>query len=108
MERVVPASAYGGSDEASMRANNTSGFNCRPGRHGEGAAIDVNPLVNPYIKGSVVQPATAKRYVDRTQAVRGMIKPGDVVVRAFAAEGWRWGGDWKTLKDYQHFSDNGR
>ncbi|MEJ5943706.1 M15 family metallopeptidase [Pseudokineococcus basanitobsidens] len=108
VERVVPVSQYGGDDEASMRANNTSGFNCRPGRHDDGAAIDINPLVNPYVKGTVVQPSTARRYVDRSQSVRGMITPGDVVVRAFAAEGWRWGGSWKTLKDYQHFSDDGR
>ena len=36
-----------------------------------------------------------------------MILPGDDVVRAFAAIGWEWGGDWHTLKDYQHFSQNG-
>ena len=108
IQRMEPVSRYGGDDEASMRANNTSGFNCRPGRHDDGAAIDINPLVNPYVKGAVVQPATAGPYVDRTQSVVGMVKPGDVVVRAFAAEGWAWGGDWRTLKDYQHFSDDGR
>jgi hypothetical protein len=30
------------------------------------------------------------------------------VVRAFAAIGWEWGGDWTSLKDYQHFSLSGR
>ena len=34
--------------------------------------------------------------------------PGDVVVRSFAAIGWGWGGDWRTLKDYMHFSLTGR
>ena len=37
-----------------------------------------------------------------------MITRGDVVVRAFAAIGWEWGGDFATLKDYQHFSASGR
>ena len=29
-------------------------------------------------------------------------------MRAFASIGWEWGGDWQSLKDYQHFSLNGR
>jgi D-alanyl-D-alanine carboxypeptidase len=28
---------------------------------------------------------------------------GDVVTTAFAAEGFGWGGDYTSLKDYQHF-----
>ena len=28
-------------------------------------------------------------------------------MRAFAAIGWTWGGTWQSLKDYQHFSQNG-
>ena len=28
--------------------------------------------------------------------------------RAFAAIGWGWGGNWRTLKDYMHFSLTGR
>jgi hypothetical protein len=37
-----------------------------------------------------------------------MIYPGDIVVRAFSAVGWGWGGYWHSLKDWQHFSANGR
>jgi hypothetical protein len=37
-----------------------------------------------------------------------MIHDGDVVVRAFAAIGWEWGGDWTGGKDYMHFSLTGR
>jgi hypothetical protein len=36
-----------------------------------------------------------------------MIHRGGVVVRAFAAIGWEWGGDWYSPKDYQHFSQSG-
>jgi hypothetical protein len=35
-----------------------------------------------------------------------MVVPGDVVIRAFAAIGWSWGGSWST-PDYQHFSATG-
>ena len=27
---------------------------------------------------------------------------------AFADIGWRWGGNWNTLKDWMHFSRSGR
>jgi hypothetical protein len=37
-----------------------------------------------------------------------MIADGDVVVTAFASIGWSWGGRWTELRDYQHFSANGR
>jgi hypothetical protein len=37
-----------------------------------------------------------------------MVTPHDVVTEAFAAMGWRWGGNWNTLKDWMHFSSNGR
>jgi hypothetical protein len=47
---------FGGNDEASMAANNTSGYNCRKASgsrrlssHALGLAIDVNPLVNPFV-----------------------------------------------------------
>jgi D-alanyl-D-alanine carboxypeptidase len=33
---------------------------------------------------------------------------GDAVVAAFASIGWEWGGNWVSLKDYQHFSASGR
>jgi hypothetical protein len=95
----------------------TSSFNCRPAtgnpgslsQHSYGWAIDVNPLLNPYVgpDGKVLRRA-ALPYLDRARRVPGMIHGGDVVVRSFAAIGWRWGGDWHTLKDYMHFSLTGR
>ena len=95
----------------------SSAFNCRPAtgstdtlsEHSYGWAIDINPLRNPYVgpDGHVLRRA-AKPYLDRTRHARGMIHPGDVVVRSFAAIGWKWGGNWDTLKDYMHFSLTGR
>jgi D-alanyl-D-alanine carboxypeptidase-like protein len=101
----------GAEDELSMEDNNTSAFNCRPlpsGRawslHAYGRAIDINPLLNPYIdsKGSI-EPTTAGPYLDRNRNDPGILHAGDPVVRTFTDRGWRWGGDWRTPKDYQHF-----
>ena len=101
----------GAEDELSMEDNNTSAFNCRllpSGRdwalHAYGQAIDVNPLLNPFIDSSgTIEPRTAGPYLDRNRTDPGMLHAGDPVVRAFTDRGWRWGGDWRTPKDYQHF-----
>jgi hypothetical protein len=115
IERMEPVDVFGGSDDDSMAANNTSAFNCRPvsggsswSEHSYGRAIDINPLVNPYVKGSTVLPPHGARYSDRSLDAPGMIHAGDEVVAAFAARGWIWGGTWSSLKDYQHFSTTGR
>ncbi|MEX2292625.1 MAG: M15 family metallopeptidase [Acidimicrobiales bacterium] len=115
VERMTPIDAYDGDDQASMRANNTSGFNCRFvagtskwSEHAFGRAIDLNPLVNPYVKGSSVDPPEGAAYADRRRDDPGMIHGGDAAVRAFAAQGWKWGGYWSNGKDYQHFSATGR
>jgi hypothetical protein len=111
---------YGGNDDASMDANNTSAYNCRRvaggGRlssHARGLAIDVNPLVNPFVwkkgtspKGGAAWDTPAERKAARKHP--GMILPDSAIVKAFKAKGWGWGGDWKGSKDYQHFSADGR
>ena len=48
--------------------------------HAYGRAIDVNPFVNPYVKGSTVLPPEAAPYTDRTRNHAGMIHAGDAVV----------------------------
>lgn len=115
IERLEPIDVYGGSDDASVDANNTSAFNCRKAtggtgwsEHAFGRAIDLNPLVNPYVRGSVVLPERSRAFLDRTRTDPGVIHDGDPAVRAFASRGWVWGGTWTTLKDYQHFSPSGR
>jgi hypothetical protein len=115
IQRMEPIDVYGGDDMRSIRANNTSAFNCRAvtggsgwSEHAFGRAIDVNPFVNPYVRGSTVLPPESAPYTDRSRNDAGMIHAEDAVVRAFAAQGWRWGGYWSSLKDYQHFSTTGR
>ncbi|MEV6633002.1 M15 family metallopeptidase [Actinoplanes sp. NPDC051470] len=94
--------------------NTTSVFACRPVRgqkawsqHAYGLAVDVNPFQNPYHKGKVLLPELATAYLDRGEVRPGMIRPGGPVVRAFASVGWEWGGDYRFLKDFMHFSANG-
>jgi D-alanyl-D-alanine carboxypeptidase len=113
IRRLRLVEAYKGSDDASMAADNTSGFNCRYvsgsrrwSQHAYGLAIDINPVENPFVHGGRVEPPAGRRYLDRTRVRPGMVVTGDVVVRAFAAIGWRWGGRWST-PDYQHFSATG-
>lgn len=95
--------------------NETSAFVCRPvtggsgwSEHAYGLAVDINPFHNPYVRGERVLPELAGAYLDRDRDLPGMITPGDVVTTAFADIGWEWGGDWTSLKDYQHFSLHGR
>jgi hypothetical protein len=113
IERMEPVEAYGSDDVRSMAANNTSAFNCRRlgdgwSEHAHGRAIDINPLRNPMIRDGVASPAAGARFADRSRRAPGTIHAGDAVVRAFAAIGWGWGGDWRSPVDYQHFSASGR
>lgn len=73
-------------DERAMRANNSSSFNFRfishthtVSKHGRGLAVDINTLYNPYHKRlkngkDVVEPATARPYLDRSKNHAYMIK----------------------------------
>ena len=116
IRRMTPISAYGGSDDRSMAADNTSAFNCRyavaPGpkqwsAHAYGDAVDVNPVENPYFEGGRWLPAAGRRYADRSKAGPGMARPGGALNTAFAIVGWQWGGRWAATPDYQHFSSTG-
>jgi hypothetical protein len=116
LRSMVPESAFHGSDPASMAADNTSAFNCRfavaPGAprwsvHAYGEAIDVDPVENPYLEDGTVQPAAGRAFLERSDVRPGMAVPGGVLVEAFAAIGWYWGGRWTASPDYQHFSLTG-
>jgi peptidoglycan LD-endopeptidase CwlK len=106
ISKVIPISKYGWSDEQSMRDNNTSAFNYRfisgtrvISNHAYGLAIDINPSFNPYIKNGASLPEEC--VYDTTKA--GTISSESKLVKEFKSKGWQWGGDWKSLKDYQHF-----
>jgi hypothetical protein len=120
IRQVALAKEFHPHADPNTRRSVTASFNCRPivtpagvgerfSMHAYGLAVDVNPLQNPYVAADgYVRNRYARPYRDRTQRLPGMIHEGDIVVRAFAAIGWAWGGDWSGGKDYMHFSANGR
>lgn len=91
----------------------TAGYNCRPvggtdvwSEHAFGTAIDINPLQNPMIRNGAV-PAASRAYLNRSRYLIGMIHP-EGAGRAFTENGYFWGGAWRSLKDYMHFSVTNR
>jgi hypothetical protein len=114
---VIPQSAFGYNDTASMEANNSSNYRPEDGsEHGRGAAFDLNPVQNPFdtsaYNGAPVQPAGA---------IYDPTKPGTIVkagpVRVYwTSLHYEWGGGWGDpaatpptdffrvgFFDYQHF-----
>ena len=114
LHRMRPVEVYDGDNDRSLAANNTSGFNCRLVKgtdnwsdHAYGAAVDVNPVQNPYVFPDEVRPPNGAGFaaLDRSAGAvlpDGAISEGDPVVRAFARIGWAWGGHFSD-PDYQHF-----
>ncbi len=106
IKSVIPIVKFGWDDEKSMLANNTSAFNYRKikgterlSNHAFGLAIDINPLLNPYVKKNSVEPKGAVYNPE----LSGTITKNSDVVKIFKSYGWNWGGDWTRGKDYQHF-----
>jgi len=109
IEKVVPICEYKWSDDESMQDNNSSSFNYRfisgskiLSKHASGLAIDLNPKQNPYIKNGITSPAGSVYNID----AKGTITADSRIAEEFKKRGWTWGGDWKSLKDYQHFQKN--
>jgi hypothetical protein len=97
-----------------MADNNSSCFNHRfiagtqkLSKHALGLAIDINPLYNPCVKIDndkiIVSPEVATPYSDRTKNFYHKISHDDLCYKLFNHYGFNWGGDWESLKDYQHF-----
>lgn len=115
IEKVRLIDEYGGDDTASITDNNTSCFNYRVvdgttklSKHAYGLAIDINPFYNPYVVPksdgtTYISPKGSEIYADRSADFPHKIGEGDLCYRLFKEHGFTWGGNWKTLKDYQHF-----
>jgi len=107
---MKPIEQFGGDDDASMEADNTSAYNCRQADqanasafsspHANGRAVDVNPRENPWFdpRCDCFMPST--QHITRTRG-KGKILEGGKVWRAFTKRGWIWQ-DIPT-PDYQHF-----
>jgi hypothetical protein len=102
--KVVPICKYDWSDDDSVAADNTSGFNYRTvpathhlSHHALGRAIDLNPAENPYmdpVRG------TDQKYDPSVPGTLTRESPPTVI---FRRHGWSWGGTWRRGRDYQHF-----
>ena len=114
IEKMVLVDEYDADDDLSMADNNTSCFNFRKvtgtahlSKHSYGLAIDVNPRYNPYVYKkngkTVCEPENGKRFQNRKKDFAHKITKKDACYRIFTRHGFSWGGDWKSLKDYQHF-----
>jgi len=110
-----PVDDFGGDDDASMAADNTSAFNCRRvagtttwSQHAYGRAVDVNPVRNPYVRGDRVDPPAGAAWTDRSDVRPGMLVEGSAPVDAADRLGWGWGGRWASGADHQHLSRDGR
>jgi len=63
-------------------------------------AIDINPFQNPAVyksgktspEGAVYNPQSPGTLTDNSKVTIYLKK-----------KGWSWGGDWNSLKDWQHF-----
>ncbi len=114
IERVRLIDYFDADDRIAMEANNTSCFNWRAqtgspafSKHAMGMAIDINPLYNPYYKfpyvNQTIEPAIGEPYMDRMWEFPYKIEEDDACCRLFTEHGFKWGGNWNSLRDYQHF-----
>ena len=127
MKKMKLIDDYGGKDEPSVIDNNSSAFVSRKitnagaknptkfSYHAYGLAIDINPKINPFVEceektkdnwvileNSVI-PKTATQFLDRNQKYPGIVHKDEFCYNLFISKGWSWGGNWTTLKDWQHF-----
>lgn len=114
IEKMRLVDDYQADDDLSCADNNTSGFNFRVvegstklSKHAYGMAIDINPFFNPYVTfpngKERISPEGSEPYANRSLENEHMIKSGDLCYQLFSEHGFTWGGNWKTIKDYQHF-----
>ncbi len=117
IEKMKLVSNYKANDFSSIEDNNTSAYNCRFienttkwSKHAYGKAIDINPIQNPYIsKSGEISHEKSLKYRKRvvpndiSYSSKAILLKNDEVVRIFQKYGWKWGGIWKSIKDYQHF-----
>ncbi len=104
MTSVLPISMFNWN--TSSRLNNCGAFDWRfvensdeVSDHTFGAAIDINSILNPWVKKG--QP-NSPNYTYNPKK-RGALHKNSEVVKIFKEEGWKWGGDWKNSKDRMHF-----
>jgi len=89
----------------------TVGFYCRKAQdaptewsaHAYGAAIDINPLENPFLDAKDGWWPEGTAPMAPRDSVTGKVYPGTEVFQIFARHGWAWGGFYTDEPDYMHF-----
>jgi hypothetical protein len=89
----------------------TVGFYCRkaqdaPGEwsgHAYGAAIDINPLENPFLDAKDGWWPEGTAAMSPRDEGKGKASPSTEAFRIFTRHGWAWGGFYVGEPDYMHF-----
>ena len=93
---------YSAAGYSFRRMNNGSSSSLS--HHSYGIAIDINVNENYSRRGSTIY---AGSFWDPSRSEFSIPKDG-VLVKAFEAKGWKWGGNWSgNYQDYMHFSFTG-
>jgi hypothetical protein len=111
IEKIKPLEDYNNNEEKAMEDNDTFSYHCKKmtsnfkrfSKHAYGLAIDINPVLNPYINKKIILPKNSGNYTNRDKSILGMISENSAIYKIFSDENWRWGGNWKAFKDYHHF-----
>lgn len=114
IEQIRLIDEFNADDDLSCLENNSSCFNYRTvygsttlSKHALGLAIDINPFYNPYVTYpngvTRISPPGSEPYADRSADFPCKIDKDDLCYQLFTEHGFTWGGNWKSLKDYQHF-----
>ena len=107
VEKCIPIVKYNWSDDISIDNNNTSAF-CyrkiagtnRMSNHAFGMAIDINPMQNPYVFSN----GKTKRNNKYNPKIIGTLTADSPITKKIIELGWTWGGNYKKIKDWHHFS----
>ena len=110
IRRMQGVEAYGGDVYKSLKADNTSAYNCRragqinapfaQSPHANGRAIDINPVENPWKDPRCRCWSPTGKHAARTEGP-GKILNKDPVWQLFDNEGWIWQNI--DVPDYMHF-----
>ena len=110
IKRMEGVENYKGDTLLSLRADNTSGYNCRrpdqinapvmESPHANGRAIDINPVENPWMDVRCDCWSPSAEFAKRSPG-QGKILRGGTVWQIFKDEGWIWQNI--PVPDYMHF-----
>ena len=100
--------------DAGFKIYSAAGYSYRPmnngssgklSHHAYGVAVDINPNENYSRRGDTVYSGSFWDVINSEFSI-----PSDgILVKAFEAKGWKWGGNWSgNYQDYMHFSFTGK